>query len=276
MLTHTSGLRQRYAADGILDRNAAQQSLLAASLQSKPGEAFSYANDNYNLLAIILEIQSGVPYEEFLRTEIFAPASMKNSGFWGMPVEEISCVPEVAAPPGQSVSGSNWGFRGATGMRASVHDLFAFVQALQGEAILSNESVDMLMGNHLQLASGTEIGFNWFGERNEDGLYSKSSRGNESFGANAVIYLYPDRDLTIITATNAGPAETGDGPVEGWSRKTMRRWPPFSWKTSSLGLRIGAISERLPNTPEAGPDQALNPLASGVCADFHVGALQSG
>jgi len=276
LLTHTSGLRQRYAADGILDRNAAQQSLLAASLQSKPGEAFSYANDNYNLLAIILEIQSGVPYEEFLRTEIFAPASMKNSGFWGMPVEEISCVPEVAAPPGQSVSGSNWGFRGATGMRASVHDLFAFVQALQGEAILSNESVDMLMGNHLQLASGTEIGFNWFGERNEDGLYSKSSRGNESFGANAVIYLYPDRDLTIITATNAGPAETGDGPVEGWSRKTMRRWPPFSWKTSSLGLRIGAISERLPNTPEAGPDQALNPLASGVCADFHVGALQSG
>lgn len=220
LLTHTSGLRQRYAADGIFDRKSAQQSLLAASLQSKPGETFAYANDNYNLLAIILEIQSGVPYEEFLRTEIFAPASMKNSGFWGMPVEAISCVPEVAAAPGQSVSGSNWGFRGATGMRASVHDLFAFVQTLRGEEILSRESVDMLMGNHLQLASGTEIGFNWFGERNENGLYSKSSRGNESFGANAVIYIYPHQDLIIITATNAGPAETGDGPVEGWSRKT--------------------------------------------------------
>ena len=44
------------------------------------------------------------------------------------------------------------------------------------------------------------------------------SRGQESFGGNAVIYLYPEQNLTIITATNAGPAETGEGPVEGWSR----------------------------------------------------------
>jgi hypothetical protein len=46
----------------------------------------------------------------------------------------------------------------------------------------------------------------------------KFSRGQESFGGNAVIYVYPVQRLTIITATNAGPAETGDGPVTGWSR----------------------------------------------------------
>jgi hypothetical protein len=47
----------------------------------------------------------------------------------------------------------------------------------------------------------------------------KFSRGQESFGGNAVIYIYPEHDLVIITATNAGPAESGDGAVTGWSRR---------------------------------------------------------
>ena len=70
------------------------------------------------------------------------------------------------------------------------------------------------------LPSGAEIGFNWFGRHTDQGVYMKFTRGQESFGGNAVIYDYPDQQVTIITATNAGPAETGDGPVEGWSRKT--------------------------------------------------------
>ena len=50
----------------------------------------------------------------------------------------------------------------------------------------------------------------------------KFSRGQESFGGNAVIYDYPVQGVTIITATNAGPPESGEGAVEGWSRKTHR------------------------------------------------------
>ena len=216
LLTHTSGLQQRYAADGITDREAAQNALLAVELASEPGEAFSYANDNYNLLAMIIELASGVSYEEFLGREILSSLDMSNSGFWGMPVEEGSCVPQVATEVEQS---ANWGFRGATGMRASVRDLHVFMRALNGSDFLSDESVAMLMGNHLTLPSGTEIGFNWFGRASDGAPRMKFSRGQESFGGNAVIYDYPGQELTIITATNAGPAEAGDGPVEGWSRK---------------------------------------------------------
>ena len=43
LLTHTSGLQQQYAADGIADRDAALNSLLASDLKTKPGEQFSYA-----------------------------------------------------------------------------------------------------------------------------------------------------------------------------------------------------------------------------------------
>ena len=219
LLTHTSGLQQRYAADGITDREAAQDALLAPELVTEPGAEFSYANDNYNLLAMIIEVASGEAYEEFLGREVLSSSGMKNSGFWGLPLESGSCVPPVAAEVAQS---ANWGFRGATGMRASVRDLHVFMRALDRHDFLSKKSTAMLMGNHLTSPSGTEIGFNWFGRKIDDGSHMKFSRGQESFGGNAVIYDYPDRRLRIITATNAGPAEAGEGPVEGWSRKTHR------------------------------------------------------
>lgn len=222
LLTHTSGLQQIYAADGITDQEEALGALLHADLVSRPGEKFSYANDNYNILAIILESQSGQSYEDFLRTEILVPAGMKNSGFWGEPVENGTYIPPVITPLAQLSLQPNWGFRGATGMRASVQDLFAWTKELGHEKLLSRDSIALLMGNHVELASGTKVGFNWFGQHTEDGVDSQYSRGNESFGGNAAIYLYPAQKLTIITATNAGPAETGDGPVEGWSRKAQK------------------------------------------------------
>ncbi|MDH4109012.1 MAG: beta-lactamase family protein [Gammaproteobacteria bacterium] len=218
LLTHTSGLRQQYAADGIANREAALKALLAPQLKTKPGEEFSYANDNYNLLAIILEILSGQSYEAFIENEVMRPAGMTNSGFWGMEIENGTCVPPVATPLDEQAMKANWGFRGATGMRASVRDLHAFMRALRNEKILTKESVEMLQGNHVTLRSGTEIGFNWFGQRNDDGIYMKFSRGQEAFGGNAVIFEYPYQGTVIIAATNAGPAESGEGPVEGWSR----------------------------------------------------------
>lgn len=220
LLTHTSGLRQNYAADGIGNRHEALQALLAQDLQSEPGDEFSYANDNYNILAIILESISGKSYEEFMRSEVFEPTGMKDTASWGMPIDDAKIVPPVATPMGPGAMQRNWGFRGATGMRASVPDLFSFLQSLETGEFLSRESVELLKGNHVQTAGGTEIGFNWFGRRSDNGLYAKFSRGQESYGGNAVIYIYPEQSLTIITATNAGPAETGDGPVTGWSRIT--------------------------------------------------------
>jgi CubicO group peptidase (beta-lactamase class C family) len=217
LLTHTSGLRQDYAADGISDKSDALEALLVPELQSVPGESFAYANDNYNLLAMILEQASGKTYEDCLREEIFEPAGMTNAGSWGQPVPDGVFIPPIISPMNDDAMAANWGFRGATGMRASVQGLHAFLRAM--DKLLTPESIDLLMGNHLQTAGGTEIGFNWFGRVSDDGIYMQFSRGQESFGGNAVIYIYPEDDLVIITATNAGPAESGDGAVTGWSRR---------------------------------------------------------
>ena len=41
-----------------------------------PGEGLQYSNTGYNLLALLVERRSGVPYEEFLQKHIFEPAGM--------------------------------------------------------------------------------------------------------------------------------------------------------------------------------------------------------
>ncbi|MBQ1404833.1 MAG: beta-lactamase family protein, partial [Oscillospiraceae bacterium] len=41
-----------------------------------PGEGLQYSNTGYNLLSLLVERLSGVPYEEFLQQNIFEPAGM--------------------------------------------------------------------------------------------------------------------------------------------------------------------------------------------------------
>ncbi|MBR6472805.1 MAG: beta-lactamase family protein [Firmicutes bacterium] len=44
-----------------------------------PGEGLEYSNTGYNLLALLVERLSGIPYEEFLQKNIFEPAGMNST-----------------------------------------------------------------------------------------------------------------------------------------------------------------------------------------------------
>jgi len=57
--------------------------LLAQPLKFDPGTDFKYSDDGYVLLAAIIEETSGRSYEAFLATELFKPAGMSDTYFWG-------------------------------------------------------------------------------------------------------------------------------------------------------------------------------------------------
>jgi len=116
LLTHTAGLEQHYAADGIADRDEAIRAILAHPLVRPLGEGFGYSNDAYNLIAAVVELAAGQPYETFLREQLLEPAGMLHTGFWG-PEDH----PEVADIlygefTDSSILSPNWGFRGGVGM----------------------------------------------------------------------------------------------------------------------------------------------------------------
>ena len=212
LLTHQSGLPQAYAADGVREREAAARAILSLELAAAPGSRFGYANDNYSLLAIIVEFASGRDFESYVSEELFAPAGMRQTGFW--PEEGEDFVPPTLNRPAAGLRQANWGFRGGTGMRASVEDLHQWSRALDEGLALSPWGVRQLFGPHVRLTDGRGVGFNWFWTIAEPSLLYTS--GSESYGPNARLYRAPGSGLVLVAATNAGPPEAS-GP--GWSRR---------------------------------------------------------
>ena len=86
VLSHTSGLpfRSRVeepALDGLPLR-AAVLSYALSPLQFEPGTKYQYANEGINTAGRIIEVVTGMPYEEFMQQRLFKPLGMKDTTFW--------------------------------------------------------------------------------------------------------------------------------------------------------------------------------------------------
>ena len=92
LLTHTSGIPDYFDdADWFVriwkeeKRVPGNDEILRFLRETKakayfaPGEGLEYSNTGYNLLALLVERLSGVPYEEFLQKNIFEPAGMTST-----------------------------------------------------------------------------------------------------------------------------------------------------------------------------------------------------
>jgi CubicO group peptidase (beta-lactamase class C family) len=51
-------------------------------LQSQPGEKYAYGNQGMNVAARVIEVVSGMAYEDFLQQRIFDPLGMTETTFW--------------------------------------------------------------------------------------------------------------------------------------------------------------------------------------------------
>jgi CubicO group peptidase (beta-lactamase class C family) len=171
--------------------------------------------------AVIVEIVSGEPFQDFVSANVFSPAGMRSSGFWPDIGESFS--PPMLSMPVGAAAEPNWGFRGGTGMRASVRDLHRWTRALDEGRVLRPESVALLYGPHLTVSDGDGVGFGWFWSDSADGRWLWT-RGSEDYGPNVILYRRAGTLLTIIAATNFGPAEA-EGP--GWSRRVRDALMPI-------------------------------------------------
>ncbi len=86
ILSHTSGLsfssKRESGALDLLPLKTAVESYAAEPLQSQPGEKYSYSNEGVNTAGRIVEVVSGMPYEDFLEQRLFLPLGMKDTTFW--------------------------------------------------------------------------------------------------------------------------------------------------------------------------------------------------
>jgi len=86
LLTHTSGMpfstaKERPTLD-VLTLAEATKSYAETPLQSDPGTRVSYSNAGINTAGRIIEVVSGMPYEDFMDKRLFIPLGMKDTTFW--------------------------------------------------------------------------------------------------------------------------------------------------------------------------------------------------
>jgi CubicO group peptidase (beta-lactamase class C family) len=89
ILSHTSGLPFKSAAQpGALDLlplKDAVRSFASEPLIFQPGTSYSYSNEGINTAARIIEVVTGMPYEQFTQERLFTPLGMRDTTFWPTP-----------------------------------------------------------------------------------------------------------------------------------------------------------------------------------------------
>ncbi|QEH34589.1 Esterase EstB [Aquisphaera giovannonii] len=85
ILSHTSGLPFASAAEqptlDLLPLRVGALTYAMTPLQSQPGTRYSYSNAGINTAGRIIEVVSGMPYEEFLAKRLFEPLGMRDTTF---------------------------------------------------------------------------------------------------------------------------------------------------------------------------------------------------
>jgi CubicO group peptidase (beta-lactamase class C family) len=86
ILTHTSGLpfasaMEKPTLDGLTLRDAVR-SYAMTPLDFEPGSKWAYSNAGINTAGRIIEVVSGIAYEDFLDKRLFGPLGMKDTTFW--------------------------------------------------------------------------------------------------------------------------------------------------------------------------------------------------
>ncbi|HEX3996953.1 MAG TPA: serine hydrolase domain-containing protein [Pirellulales bacterium] len=85
VLTHTSGLPFMSRAEHKIDQLTLHEAAISyalTSLRFQPDSKWDYSNAGINTAGRIVEVVSGMPYEEFMDKRLFQPLGMKDTTFW--------------------------------------------------------------------------------------------------------------------------------------------------------------------------------------------------
>lgn len=86
VLSHTSGLPFRSAIEqptlDALPLREAVRSYALTPLEFEPDSKYQYSNAGINTAGRIIEVVSGMPYEQYLEERLFKPLGMKDTTFW--------------------------------------------------------------------------------------------------------------------------------------------------------------------------------------------------
>ncbi len=235
LLSHTSGLtglselQQVTGADSTPIKIRALSSV-TGPLQWQPGEKYQYGNQGMNIAARVVEIVSGMAYEDFLQQRFFDPLGMTETTFWPSDAQ----IARLANAYGPNKSGSGYAKSGidfltkpfsdrvhrfpeaAGGLFSTTHDILRYGLMLanngelNGKRYLSPAAMDELRkeqtgATKVNYSLGYHLRNGMFGH---DGMYGTDLSVNPKTGMIAIFMeqstsddRWKARDLFLKTAT---------------------------------------------------------------------------
>src|ERR1039457_6903395 len=88
VMTHTSGLGEMNNREPHLTLAETSKRLSQQPLRFQPGSRWAYSTAGMDVLGRVVEVASGMTFDEFLRKRVLDPLGMKNTSFWIAPEKE--------------------------------------------------------------------------------------------------------------------------------------------------------------------------------------------
>lgn len=224
LLNHTSGLRDWGSVAAISGWNRGQRThshdhvLDILSRQSElnfpPGERYSYSNSGYNLLVIIIERVTEMPFAEYSSNKIFEPLGMtstqwrndytrivpgRSSAYSGSEGDDVFTINR----PIEHVHGNG-------GLLTTVRDLLTWSHAVTS-GYFGQDFYEELTRQGV-LNSGRTIAYASAVRVDSDHGQSQIVHTGATSGYRAYLSTYPEQNLTIAllcNVTGANPGELG-------------------------------------------------------------------
>ena len=241
LLTHTSGVdyavigspdgRAIYAKAGIPSGIGGPGSKICDKmrvlgtlpLKHEPGAEFTYAL-GLDVLGCVVELVSGMPYDQFLRKRIFDPLGMKDTWFYLPQDRQARLVTLHGGKDGKTVvwkdkifdgidpdypKSAGTYFSGGGGMSSTIEDYARFLQMylnkgeLNGARLLSPKTVELILTEQWP-KEGFGVGLAFGLETAGNDWQSPRTQGSFSWGGafNTVYWADPKEGLTAQIYTN--------------------------------------------------------------------------
>ncbi|MBR4061202.1 MAG: beta-lactamase family protein [Lachnospiraceae bacterium] len=203
---HSPMLEQaRIESDNRCSTRATMKYLAKEPLLFEPGTRWEYSLC-HDVLAALVEVLSGMPFEEYVKENIFEPLGMLNSTFV-LPIEEVDTIcahyeynhEEKKLEKRSKIPDYRLGTEyasGGAGCVSTVEDYIKFLEAMRiGDIILKKETIDLMCTSQLPDEKLKKYWFSTYGY----GLGVRCSRGYDGltdfgWGGAAGAYLIIDRE----------------------------------------------------------------------------------
>ncbi len=226
LLSHTSGMPdvEDYHWDkpetdeGALERYIRSREVRDPSLLWAPQEGrFSYSNIGYEILGVVISAVSGIPFEEYVRVNIFEPLGMRDSTLLSFErgiyadkgPDDNLCTPHEKDREKNIVRSAYFPYNRAHGpsstLTSNLHDLEKFGIAHLNRSLLKEETYNAAWEKQALIPNnGEHIGLSWF-RREQNGLVLYGHEGTDD-GFRASFWICPERELVITVCSNISGA----------------------------------------------------------------------